>query len=52
MAEYDHHRSFDVDALIPRFSYHPHSSAVQLIFAIIVGLIAGGFLFLGYILLV
>lgn len=48
MEEYDHHRPFDVNALVPRFSYHPHSSWVQLIFAIIVGLVAGAFLFLGY----
>ncbi len=51
MEDYDHRGPFDLRALVPRFSYHPHSSWVQLTFAIVVGLIVGGFLLLGYFLL-
>jgi len=45
---FDHKLPFHVDALIPRFSYQPHSSWVQLIFAVIVGTILGGFLITAY----
>jgi hypothetical protein len=48
---FDHKLPFHVDMLMPRFPYHPHSSWVQLIFAIIVGLILGGFLVAAYLLL-
>jgi len=49
---YDQKGPLDLRTILPAFSYHPHSVWVQLIFAAIVGLIMGGFLFLGYILLV
>jgi hypothetical protein len=48
---YDHKLPFHVDMLMPRFSYHPHSSWVQLLFAIIVGSILGGVLVTAYLLL-
>jgi len=48
---YDHKLPFHVDVLMPRFSYHPHSSWVQLTFAIIIGLVLAGFLAVGYFLL-
>ena len=48
---FDHKLPFYVDMLVPRFSYHPHSSWVQLTFAIIVGSILGGTLVSAYFLL-
>ncbi|HLD96472.1 MAG TPA: hypothetical protein VI794_02030 [Patescibacteria group bacterium] len=48
---YDHKLPFDIDMLVPRFPYRPHSSWVQLVFAIIVGSILGGILVTAYFLL-
>ncbi|GMR19009.1 MAG: hypothetical protein BMS9Abin34_133 [Patescibacteria group bacterium] len=43
---------FDKHTLLPHFSYLPHDGWVKLLFALMIGLILGGFLFLGYLLLV
>ena len=48
---FDHKLPFHVDMLMPRFSYRPHSSWVQLLFALIVGSVLGGMLVFGYFLI-
>lgn len=49
---YDHKLPFHVHILMPRFSYHPHDGLTKIVFALIVGLLLGGFIFIGYLLLV
>lgn len=49
---YDHKLPFHVDAFMPRFSYHPHDRLTKILFALVIGLLLGGFIFIGYLLLV
>ncbi len=49
---HDHKLPFHVHTFMPRFPYHPHDGLTKFVFALIVGLLLGGFIFIGYLLLV